>query len=422
MPTTFFLTDEDSDISGYLRLKLGARSDAPSLVRAVTDTVAGATSGFQITRSAGGATLQWISDPLDGTDLAAVAWEFHVWAKESAAAANAAPRFQVYRYSNAEAGSAALDDNNGTELGTTVADTARTTGAATITTLNDGDRLVVKLLLDDASGGSMAAGYTVTVSYNGQYAKAEGDSYVICPDTLAVTAAMPTTTRTKVRRMLKDTDSSNPFIADAEIDQSFDEALRTYSNHRPRLVANYLSGDGSSYQFRLPRLWIGGFSRVLEIEYPTGEQPRATLEPSDAEVVTGVLGPQPTRLLTFKSTPESGTDNLLLRYTTRHLHTDETDTIEPQDVEPVMWLAASYAAEKAAAKSAGASDSTINADSVNYRDGEQRWRSVAKSYRERYDRHIAGDGGVKASGAWVDWDTNATPYGQDRLIHRRRWR
>ena len=41
MSTTFWLTDEDSDVAGYLRLKLGARSDAPSLVRAITATVAG---------------------------------------------------------------------------------------------------------------------------------------------------------------------------------------------------------------------------------------------------------------------------------------------------------------------------------------------------------------------------------------------
>ena len=36
--------------------------------------------------------------------------------------------------------------------------------------------------------------------------------------------------------MVKDTHSTDPYIADAEIDQSLDEALRTYSNHRPREV------------------------------------------------------------------------------------------------------------------------------------------------------------------------------------------
>ena len=101
MATNIWLTDSDSDLSGYLRATIGYRSDAPSIVRAVTNTEAGPSSGVQVTRTAGATTaLAWITDRLDGTDLSAAAWTWHLWAYESAAAANAALRVQVYPYAN----------------------------------------------------------------------------------------------------------------------------------------------------------------------------------------------------------------------------------------------------------------------------------------------------------------------------------
>lgn len=419
MSYALYLTDSESDISGYLVAKLGRRSDCPSLVRAVTSTEAGPSSGVQVTRSAGGSALAWLTEPLDGTDLTAAAWEVHVWAKESAAAANAAIRVQVLRYTTAE-GSTVLDDNPGTECGTTIADTARSV-TATGTTLNDGDRLVIKLLIDDA--GTLAAGQTVTVAYNGETPRAEGDSYLLCPDALSVTAATPTDTRTRVRNVLKDTSSSNPELSDAQVNQAIDQAVQTYSLDRPRVVADYLSGDGSSYTFRLPRRWIHGFSRVVEVEYPLDSQQPTLLEPTDYNVEELTLGTQPLRRLRFLSViPESGTDNVLVRSTTRHVHSDELDTIPADDLDPVCWLAAAYAALTLAARQAAARDSTIAADAVSYRDGEQRWRSVADKLTQQYAERIRGSKeSSPVTGLVRDWDTT-TPYGADRLIHRRRWR
>src|SRR5690349_4825890 len=102
LSSVIWLTDSDSDISGYKLAKLGSRSDCCSLVRAVTNTTAGPTSGVQITRTAGGTTLGWITEPLDGTDMTAATWEAHIWAKESSGSANVALHTQVLRYTNAE--------------------------------------------------------------------------------------------------------------------------------------------------------------------------------------------------------------------------------------------------------------------------------------------------------------------------------
>lgn len=422
MPVNFFLTDEDSDISGYKRAILGALSDTPSLVRSVTNTEAGPSSGIQITRTAGGAALAWITDPLDGTDLTAAAWTLHLWALESSAAANAAIRFQVFRYTNAEAASALLDNNDGTELSTTIRDEVITTGNAAITTMNDGDRLVFKVLIDDA--GTMATGHTVRFSFNGENPRAEGYSYVTCPDTLVVTAAMPTATRTHVRRHLQDTSATNPLLTDNEIDQAFDAALRSYSIDRPRVVADLASGDGSAFLFPLPRRWVWGLSYMREVvvPYDVTDQVLQTVDPHDWEVEEAVLGLQPVRQLRFRNrTPESGTDNILFRYTTRHVHNDELDTIPTEDFEAVTWLAASYAAETMASRMAASAEPVIAADSVNYRTGRQEWQAVAKNFRERYYKHIRGEAPAGPIFATAEWDARLST-GGDMIFHGTRRR
>ena len=430
MAVNFFLTDEDADVQPatgvYKRAKLGSRSDNPSLIRSVTNTAAGPSSGIQITRAAGGTVLAWISDPLSGVDLTAAAWIFHIWAKESAAAANAALRFQVLPFTVAEQASA-LDDNGGTELGTTNADYARTSGVAAVTVLADGDRLVFKILLDDATALSMAASQTVTMSFNGGVARAEGDSYITCPDTLAVTAALPAATITELRRLLHvaaDTADYSARLSDAEATLAFQKALVSYGHDRPRVVSDYLSGDGSAYLFPLPRRWIAQYSDIKAIEYPAGNQIRTLLEPEDWEIDVGATGGIPTRRLRFRQlVPDSGTDNLLVTYTTRHVYDDEQSTLPDEDYQAVVFLAASYAAEQLAARMASSQDSTMQADSVQYRDGVVRFRDIAKAYRTNYDRHINQQPGAEIRGAGYvqDWDTNLS-WGGDRIFHARRGR
>lgn len=430
MTTRFYLTDEIADVSpasgAYYRLKLGARSDNPSLFRSITNTAAGPSSGIQLTRTAAGTVVAWITDRLTGVNLTAAAWIFHVWAKESAIAANAALRFQILPFTVAEE-TAALDDNGAVELGTASADYARTSDAATATTIADGDRLVLKILLDDA--GTMGADQTVTVSYNGQLPGAEGDSYVICPDTLAITAQVPAATLTRIRTALMDTDLTHPLLDDAQIRRSFDLALREYSSDRPRLAVDLLSGDGSAYDFVLPRHWVAGFSSISTVEYPTGEQQAALLAPEDFSVIQSALGTGYTRRLHFPLiTPESGTDNIAVRYTTRHSHTDELDTVPADDLDAVSLLAASYGAQFLAAKAAASQDPTISADFVGrgFSTETERWLKLAKEYRAAYGRHLGlggEDGGapVAAGFHFQDWDVNLSG-GADRLFHPRRLR
>ncbi len=429
MPVSLWLTDQDADIQPatgvYKRAVLGGRGDNPSLVRSVTATVAGPTSGVQVTRSSGGTALAWLTDPLDGTDLTAATWEAHLWAKESAAAANAALRLVISKWTTSASVTVLDDTGSTTELTTTMADYARTTAAATVTAMADGDRLLFTIFVDDA--GTLGASQTVTLSYGGAYPRAEGDTYLVCPDALALTAELPTATITSVRRVLREEQVSATHAAveirDEEIVSAFDRAMVEYNRLRPRTVLEALSGDGSTYDFPLPSRWIVGFSTISRIEHPTGEQYPAYLDGDDWIVRLDVLGQQPIRYLRFLAdAPVSGTDNVLLSYTTRHVHTDEYSTLPPNDVEPVCWLAASWVADARSADEADTAAPTINADVVNYREGVTRWARVASRLRDRFEKHIgAGSDGVTAAGGFVDWDVSPT-YGGDYLFHGRRRR
>jgi hypothetical protein len=422
MPTTFWLTDEDADISGYKRAKLGSRSTNPSIVRAVTSTVAGPTAPFQITRTAGGATLKWITDPLDGTDLTNAAWESHIWASESNGLANVTVRVQVVRFTNAE-GATVLDSNPGTELGTAVADTAYSTATGAVVALAVKERLVIYVYLDDATAGNMATGYTVNVSYNAELANAEGDSYLICPDALALSATIPASTITRVRNYMKDETAALPLVTDAQITQAIAAALPVYSIDRPRRMMRYMSGNGSAVDFPLPAGWVRDFSVIRTIEYPFGEQLRCFIREDEYEVVETVLGVQPQRYLHFMwTTPTSGTDNILVTFTSQHVYNSEVNTVQSNDFEAFIWLCASYACDMMVAHHNEDSQSTFRADHVRSQTTANRWRVLARELKTRYEDFL-GQGRAKVSSAehQANWGVEGS-YGQDMLFHRRRMR
>ena len=153
---------------------------------AVTSTATGPTSGIQVTATAGGTALKWISPPLAAAVTISGTVTFSGWAKESSTAANAGLQVSVHRYTTAEQ-SAFLNSEHGTELGTAV---AQRTWTATPTSTNfvRGDRIVIKWLVNDA-GGTLASGSTVTLDYNGATASADGDTSVTFTENLAFQTA-----------------------------------------------------------------------------------------------------------------------------------------------------------------------------------------------------------------------------------------
>ncbi len=259
---------------------------------------------------------------------------------------------------------------------------------------------------------------TVTVSYNGFYSSAEGNSYVVCPDDIKLTTELPQSTRDAIRRAIQDTDIDAPLLNDDSIDQCWNEALKTYSEDRPLEDIEYYSGDNSTYEFDMPRHWIQGFSNIVGIEYETGEQRREFLELRDYEVVKSRLGPQPTTRWRFiEEIPSLGTNNIAVRYTTRHVHNDEISTIPLMDLEAVVALAGSNAALKLSAQAAKSSDSAFAADAVNHRDAQIRWNAVSLALRRVYNSQLARPTtALEPSGFTDEWDVKFSNQ-SDYLVH-----
>jgi len=186
MATTLYLRNIDANIYNtgnttqyeFMTESRGATADS-----GIVNTAA---SGTDIiwTKTAGGAVLAWISEPVDSTQsVTASTVTFNIWALESNMNANAGGRARLFRWSanNETETLIAGPANDGVEFGTAIGAFNWTT-TATATTLLKGDRIVARFYITNI--GTMATGFTCTLGFNGPTAGANGDSYVVLTDNL----------------------------------------------------------------------------------------------------------------------------------------------------------------------------------------------------------------------------------------------
>lgn len=178
-----YLSNDPSDVAGYLKAYIGGRSPNASTTAstAVTSTVAGVeTTTVAMTLTAGGTTALWITVPFDSAvTISTGPSSQNLWALESNASANALIAFTYAEYTTSQQ-SAFFTSSIGTELGTTAARVTWLKAAGetlTGTTIDAGNRLVIAPVL--GAVGTMGGSQTVTMSYNGATDGAAGDTYVI---------------------------------------------------------------------------------------------------------------------------------------------------------------------------------------------------------------------------------------------------
>lgn len=154
----------------------------------VTNTQAGPVSPptfmTRVTRNVGGLTVTWYSVPLQRVTISGNV-TFNLWANESNTLANAAITAELLRM-----------DGSGNQLGTIVPvmgtrpELANTSTAQnwsqtpTAMTIYEGERLGLRVHIDDASGMTMAAGRTVSLYMDNKNSGASGDSWVQLAETL----------------------------------------------------------------------------------------------------------------------------------------------------------------------------------------------------------------------------------------------
>lgn len=177
--TKFYLHNAASTISGY---QLADTFQGLSLKTSITNTTSGGTD-IQITASAGGSTVSWITLPLTQALTISGTGTCNLWGLESNAQANASFRCRWYKYSGGSQGSQLWIAQAPGEL-TTSATLKNFTATPTSTSFAIGDRIVFEVFLENCSAtsgcptGTMGASRTVTLDYDGPTAAADGDSWV----------------------------------------------------------------------------------------------------------------------------------------------------------------------------------------------------------------------------------------------------
>ncbi|MEK7721861.1 MAG: fibronectin type III domain-containing protein, partial [Elusimicrobiota bacterium] len=161
-----------------------------TVVTSTKNTVAGPvtppTTQTQFTKLAAGTTVAWYTDPLDAVTVTRLP-TFNIWARESIGGANATVTAELLRADNAGNILSTISTTSlRPELTTALAAQNWKPASVTPTALNNGDRLAVRLYIDDGIGFTMnAGGRTVTVTVDGPTPAASGDSWVSVGESLA---------------------------------------------------------------------------------------------------------------------------------------------------------------------------------------------------------------------------------------------
>jgi hypothetical protein len=205
-------------------------------------------------------------------------------------------------------------------------------------------------------------------------------------------------------------------IATADRDEAINRAVARYSKDRPREKVEDVVAAGGNF-LALPAGWQTDFSEIRSIEYPIGNVPATIIHQDD---YTFYRDPTTLKVVLIDSLPASA--SVRFTYTIRHQVDGANDTIRADDREPVCAYAAGLLLEQLSSYFSGASDSTIQADSVDRRSKGGEFASRARALRSRYFDELGLDPKRNvAAGVVVDLDATDS-FGQDRLLHPRRFR
>lgn len=242
--------------------------------------------------------------------------------------------------------------------------------------------------------------------------------------------AAPTTTRNAVRYRLVDLDASNPLLTDATtLDAAIGMAVTKYSQDRPRTVVEDEAGNGTGFfvvvgSGAVLASWLDGFSAIDWIDYPAGAVSATYVpNPLNADRDWTFYKDASKTYLWLKNASPAASETVRISYTGVHTHTSLSDTVPAADLDALYDLSAYFACIMLATKMAASSDSTIQADSTNYRDGQLRFKQQAEMWLASYaDRlALAKDGSPAGASAWGNWD-GRLQNGREFLTHPSRRR
>jgi hypothetical protein len=204
----------------------------------------------------------------------------------------------------------------------------------------------------------------------------------------------------------------NDKITPTDRDNAITRAVERYSKDKPRLKVEDINGLGTQL-LAVPAGWVDEFSALSLLEYPIGSVPPSLIEQDDVSIYRSPSGPQ----IQLRVSIPVGAANVRATYTIKHQLDGAADTIPADHREPVACWAAASLCEQLATLYAGQSDSTIQADSVDYKSKSSTFASRAKALRARYTSELGiNDVSNVAAGVVVSL-TDRDSRGQQRLTH-----
>jgi len=205
-------------------------------------------------------------------------------------------------------------------------------------------------------------------------------------------------------------------IEETQIPLGLEDALLRFSKDKPRVTSQKLSGDGTTQLFDLTvdADWALSWSRVLEIEHPTGDVPRTIVDSHGYEV------DDETDLLTLTLAPVTGVDNIRVKFTATYPFPDDTtttDLIADVYFNAIAAKAASTILRAKAAEYARRQSTSVAGDLFRFDPADlfEGANALSKVYTDTVLGRPEGEG-VKAQVAMAVSDVDVFPAS---LFHRR---
>jgi hypothetical protein len=207
-------------------------------------------------------------------------------------------------------------------------------------------------------------------------------------------------------------------LSPGEIDQAIRRGVRQYSKDRPLEKVADTSGNGTA-MYPIFNDWSDGFSRILQIEHPIGNEPPTFLEEDRFFLYRSPSGLE----LRFDGVQPSISESFRTTYTLPHKVDETTSTVYGADEEAVIFLAASYGCRMLATLFAHTSDPSLDADVTDYEGKSEFFADRANDYQKHYREHIGKGADVAVRPFNVNHDQDVDyQWGGDKLFHPRRLR
>lgn len=201
-------------------------------------------------------------------------------------------------------------------------------------------------------------------------------------------------------------------ITTADRDAAIALAVVRYSTDRPVPAVEEVTSAGGVF-LPLPAGWEANFSRLTGLHLSDGEDP----QPIAGIVERGLAGE---RIRVDSSLAADTT--VITCYTVKHVVDAAGDSVPVIDRDAVANWAAAMVLEELANLYAGNRQPTLDADSVDWQSKSRDFGARAKALRQLYFDHLGIDPKrTVAAGTVVNLDQTDSR-GNDRIVHRRRYR